>query len=174
MIFFNTLYKETESLLKQETRLKQTGKNAVIWTLTQLSTNTILRCKWENLFGKASGYAKEAHEILLQRIVTMFLKSKQQIIQEQLQLKPQKFSQSLRQSLAKPKSANNRSSSKERMEGAGKAVKASAVPEIVTKLRKDTGSPETVQQFLMNLKKGNINSTLQFLTGKELVRILKL
>ena len=169
--FFIALHKEAESLLKQESVLKQTGKNAVIWSLQQLSTSITLRSKWENLLGKATGYAKAGHVILLQRIVSMFLKSKQQIIREPLQLKPQKSSQSLRQSLAK--SSDNTSSSKVRSEGNGKALKASAVPEIVKELRKNTKNPETVQQFLANVKKGNVNSTLQFLTGKELVRILK-
>ena len=169
--FFIALHKEAESLLKQESVLKQTEKNAVIWSLQQLSTSITLRSKWENLLGKATGYAKAGHVILLQRIVSMFLKSKQQIIREQLQLKPQKSSQSLRQSLAK--SSDNTSSSKVRSEGNGKALKVSAVPEIVKELRKNTKNPETVQQFLANVKKGNVNSTLQFLTGKELVRILK-
>ena len=104
----------------------------------------------------------------------MFLKSKQQIIREQLQLKPQKSSQSLRQSLAKL-AADNISSSKARSEGdrEGKVLKASNVPEIVTELRRNAKNPKTVQQFLANVKKGDVSSTLQFLTGKELVRILK-
>ena len=170
--FFITLHKETEVLLKQESILKQTGKDAVIWALKQLSTSAILRSKWESLLGKASGYAKAAHVILLQRIVTMFLKSKQQIIREQLQLKPQKSSQSLRQSL--PKSTKNTATSKTITEGGENASKAlNAIPGIVTELRKNAKNPEKVEQFLASLKEGNASSILHFLTGKELVRILK-
>ena len=42
---------------------------------------------------------KAASIIVLQRVVSMFVKSKQQIIREQLHLKPQKKSKSLRQTL---------------------------------------------------------------------------
>ena len=34
--------------LKQESVLKQTGKDAVIWSLKQLSTSAILCSKWES------------------------------------------------------------------------------------------------------------------------------
>ena len=134
--FFISLHEETEVLLKQESILKQTGKDAVLWSLKQLSTSAILHSKWESLLGKASGYAKAAHVIPLQRIVTMFLKSKQQIIREQLQLKPRKSSQSLRQSL--PKSTKNTATIKTRTEGGENASKAiNAIPDIVTELRKN-------------------------------------
>ena len=73
--------------------MKQTGKDAVIWSLKQLSTSAILRSKSESLLGKTIRYAKAAHVILIQRIVSM------------LQLKPKKSSQSLRQRL--PKSTKN-------------------------------------------------------------------
>ena len=102
----------------------------------------------------------------------MFLKSKQQIIREQLQLKPQKSSQSLRQSL--PKSTKNTATSKTRTEGGENVAKAqNAIPSIVTELRKNAKIPEKVEQFLASLKEGDAGSILHFLTGKELVRILK-
>ena len=53
--------------------------------LEQPSTSAILPFKWKRLLGKASGYAKAAH-VILQQVVTMFLKSEQQIIREKLQL----------------------------------------------------------------------------------------
>lgn len=172
LIFFITLHKETEALLNHEIILKQTGKDAVIWSLKQLSTSAILRSKWESLLGKASGYAKAAHVILLQRIVSMFLKSKQQIIREQLQLKPQKSSHSLRQSL--PKSTKNTAISRTRTEGEENASKAlNAIPGIVRELRKNAKTPVKVEQFLASLKRGNASSFLHFLTSKELTRILK-
>ena len=81
----------------------------------------------------------------------MFLKSKQQIIREQLQLKPQKSSQSLRQSLPS-KSTKNTATSKTRTEGEENAAKAlSAIPSIVTELRKNAKIPEKVEQFLASL-----------------------
>ena len=110
--------------------------------------------------------------VLLQHIVTMFLKSKQQIIREQLQLKTQKSSQSLRQSL--PKSTKNTATRKTRTEGGENAAKAqNATPGIVTELRKNAEIPEKVEQFLASLKEGDASSPLHFLTGKGLVRILK-
>ena len=45
--------------------------------------------------------------LILQRIVSMFVKSKQQITREQLQLNAQKHSTSFRQSLKKTKSVKN-------------------------------------------------------------------
>jgi hypothetical protein len=53
----------------------------------------------EKVVGERSGEEEAASIIILQRIVSMFLKSKQQIIREQLHLKPQKQSKSLRASL---------------------------------------------------------------------------
>jgi hypothetical protein len=52
----------------------------------------------EKVVGERSGEEEAASIIILQRIVSMFLKSKQQIIREQLHLKPQKQSKSLRAS----------------------------------------------------------------------------
>ena len=57
---------------------------------------------WQKLLGSEDNETFRAGSvILLQRIVTMFLKSKQQIIREQLQLKGNKQSSSLRQTVCK-------------------------------------------------------------------------
>ena len=53
--------------------------------------------------GVLSGENEVASIIILQRLVSIFLKSKQQVIREQLNLKPQKQSKSLRQSLCSGK-----------------------------------------------------------------------
>ena len=53
--------------------------------------------------GVLSGENEVASILILQRLVSIFLKSKQQVIREQLNLKPQKQSKSLRQSLCSDK-----------------------------------------------------------------------
>jgi hypothetical protein len=60
-------------------------------------------------------FVRAGSVLLLQRTVTMFMKSKQQIIREQLQLKAKKQSSSLRQSISKerkPKSKETKQLSK--------------------------------------------------------------
>ena len=52
-------------------------------------------------------------EVVLKRVPTMFLKSKQSIIREKLDLKPQKGSLSLRQDLKSKTSKNSKSAQSE-------------------------------------------------------------
>ena len=104
----------------------------------------------------------------------MFLKSKQQIIREQLELKPKKSIQSLRQGLSKVANKTNNTKGEGKEKEEGKTLRFSGnVPEIAMELRNNVTNPDSVQHFLSYLKNGNANSILQFLTGKELVKILK-
>ena len=91
--FFIVLHKEVETFMG-------TGmdKDIVVRCLQYLSCNQHIRTEWKKVVG-LSGENEAASVIILQRIVSMFVKSKQQIIREQLHLKPQKQSKSLRQSL---------------------------------------------------------------------------
>jgi hypothetical protein len=76
--------------------------------LQVLSESSELREKWAKvLCGEENEMFMAARILILQRIASMFVKSKQQIIREQLQLKAQKHSASFRQSLKKTKSVKN-------------------------------------------------------------------
>jgi hypothetical protein len=76
-------------------------KDTVIHGLKYLSESKDLRTEWRKVVGDLSSDKEEAGSvILLQRITSMFAKSKQQIIREQLSLKPQKQSKSLRRTLS--------------------------------------------------------------------------
>ena len=75
-------------------------KDTVVQCLKHLSVSEHLRAEWKKVVGVLSGEDEAASIILLQRIASMFVKSKQQIIREQLHLKPQKHSKSLRQTLS--------------------------------------------------------------------------
>ena len=67
-----------------------------------MSEDPQLRKMWHELLGGGeSDTFKAGSIILLQRVVGMFLKSKQQISREQLQLKPNKKSSPLRQTVCK-------------------------------------------------------------------------
>ena len=71
--------------------------------LAVLSEDNELRKLWNELL-KAKNDHDNFHAgsvLLLERTVTIFMKSKQQIIREQLQLKAKKQSSSLRQSISK-------------------------------------------------------------------------
>ena len=75
-------------------------KDTVLQCLKHLSVNQRIRTQWESVVGISSGEEEKAGCIIvLQQVVSMFVKSKQQIIQEQLHLKPQEKSKSLRQTL---------------------------------------------------------------------------
>ena len=93
--FFIVLHQEVEYFVAR------TGidKDTVVQCLQHLSRSEYIRAEWEKVVGVLSGEDKAASIITLQRIVSMFLKSKQQIIREQQHLKPQKQSKSLRTSL---------------------------------------------------------------------------
>ena len=76
-------------------------KDIVIHGLKYLSESKYLRTEWRKVVGDLSSDKEEAGSvIILQRITSMFAKSKQQIIREQLSLKPQKQSKSLRRTLS--------------------------------------------------------------------------
>ena len=173
--FFVTLHHETELLLKQQSVLVSNGKNAVIWTISELSKNCKIREKWENILGKSSGYAKAAHVNPLQRLVTFFLKSKQQIIREQLQLKPKKSSQSLREGLKVSTNKSGKCTSKTGSQAPGvPGSEEKSIPPEIVHVRQNMKCAETVRQFLMALKLAEeLKSIIQFLTGRELMKILK-
>ena len=80
--------------------------------LAVLSEDNELHKLWNELL-KAKNDHDNFHAgsvLLLERTVTIFMKSKQQIIREQLQLKAKKQSSSLRQSISKERKPKSRNS----------------------------------------------------------------
>ena len=120
--------------------------------LEKLSKNKEIRAKWSSIVPISN---TPSSVVLLQRIVTFFLKSKQQIIQEKGGLKPNKKSMAIRQQL-KTK---------------GQPSKQMKIKEI--DLRAENTTPN---QFLQNLSvypELKQKEILSLLNGKELAKILK-
>ena len=82
---------------------------------------------------------------VLQRVPTMFLKSKQSIIREKLDLKPQKGSLSLRQYLKSKTSKKSKSTQSE--------SKATKKPAVIKELEKHFEKPEITVQCVVPLGK---------------------
>ena len=119
------------------------------------------------LYGEENEVFRAACILILQRIVSMFVKSKQQIIREQLQLKAQKHSTSFRQSLKKTKSVKN--TMKQPSEKELKTI------ECVRVFRRNPEDPNCVTVFLTEAFKNSADAPniLSKLHGCELSRILK-
>ncbi|CAB4030591.1 Hypothetical predicted protein, partial [Paramuricea clavata] len=99
--FFVYLHNIIEQIVKE--RLESCADKDILKTcLKFLSEDLNLRKLWQKLLGDEDDDTFRAGSVLLlQRVTAMFLKSKQQIIREQLQLKANKQSSSLRQTVGK-------------------------------------------------------------------------
>ena len=90
--FFIILHQEVNEFFKA-----CIDQDTVLQCLKHLSVNRRIRTQWESVVGISCGEKEKAASIIvLLRVISMFVKSKQQIILEQLHLKPQKKSKSLR------------------------------------------------------------------------------
>ena len=87
----------------------------------------------------------EVQVAVLQRVPTMFLKSKQSIIREKLDSKPQKGSSSLRQDLKSKTSKKSISTQSE--------SKATKKPAVIKELEKHFEKPEITVQCVVPLGK---------------------
>ena len=132
--------------------------------LAVLSEDNELHKLWNDLL-KVKNHHDNFHAasvLLLQRTVTIFMKSKQQIIREQLQLKAKKQSSLLCQSISKerkPKSKNKKQLSK--------------ADECVQAFRENPTDPVKVIEFLTSVFSTDEPSiVLNKLFGKELTLIL--
>ena len=94
--FFLFLHQLTESMLSRDNVLREKG-NILKYCLEQMSLHKDLRQKWNALLPPDTDAT--ASVVVLQRIVTFFIKSKQQILREKEGLKPDKNSYSLRQQI---------------------------------------------------------------------------
>ena len=79
---------------------------------------------------------------VLQRISTMFLKSKQQIIREKPNLKPQKGSVALRQDIKKPKKKRSKQTE------IPSSIPGNQTPDIIVRVQKNFENPEIVVECL--------------------------
>ena len=153
---FVYLHNITEQIVKEQ--LNTCGdKNILTTCLKFLSEDPHLRKLWQKLLGYEEDESfKAGSVIVLQQVVSMFLISKQQIIREQLQLKANKQSASLRQSVGKrPKPKED-------------------LVECVVMFRGNPTDPSTVQEFLKEVFKNFIPSViLSKLRGDELTSILQ-
>ena len=105
--FFVYLHTVVEKIVKVALG-RCADKDILKHCLEVLSESSELRQEWAKVFCQEENEMFRAARILiLQRIASMFVKSKQQIIREQLQLKAQKHSTTFRQSLKKVKSVKN-------------------------------------------------------------------
>ena len=156
--FFVYLHVLVEEMLKPLNFETQRG-NVLLQCLSELSKNKELREKWLALVSNSD---LKTAIVVLQRVVTFFVKSKQQIVREKEGLKPNKNSISLRQGI---KSSIKKNTSRQ----------TRASTEILT-LREAFGCSKTVADFLSNLEKlpqTDRKALLSELHGKELTKILK-
>ena len=140
----------------------------IINCLKDMSINIKLRLAWETICKNAFPIAVQIS--VLQRISTMFLKSKQQIIREKLNLKPQKGSVALRQDIKKPKKNKN----KYKLIEITSSVPGNQTPDIVKLLQENFEKPEIVAECLREIGKAtDPQSHLNHLTGKQLTKLLR-
>ena len=104
--FFTFLHTVVESILSPH-NIQREKSNILKYCLEQISVNKELRDKWNELL--TPGTDAITSVVVLQRIVTFFLKSKQQIFREKEGLKPIKNSMSLRQQVKGSKSVSKSS-----------------------------------------------------------------
>jgi len=141
------------------------NEQSIIDCLKAMSVNKNLRDVWGNM---CKEYPIEVQVAVLQRICSMFLKSKQQIAREKLNLKPQKGSVALRQEVKKPKGKKHAVSKQKQ------AISADETPAIIVKLRENLTQPETVSQCLEEIGQAfDAQKLLENLTGKQLTKLLK-
>ena len=166
--FFVYLHTAVEDVVGK--KLKEHAEKSLLrYCLQVLSESQELREMWSNVLVKSEDKLFNAASIMiLQRIVAMFVKSKQQIIREQLQLKARKQSTSLRQTLKKAKSdkiIKKQQTGKEEVKQY----------QCVSDFRQNSDDPAHIVMFLDNTftNPAEAPEILNRLHGKELSNILK-
>ena len=127
--------------------------NILIDCIEKISKNKMLREKWSCIVPISD---TPSSAILLQRIVTFFLKSKQQILREKGGLKPNKSSMAIRQQLKKKGKPSKQKDSKE-----------------IDELRSGNITSDQFFQSLSVYPEFKQEEILSLLNGKELAKILK-
>ena len=155
--FFLFLHNLVESLINSTTMITHKG-NILIDCLNKLYKNKELREKWIHVISKSD----VTSVVLLQRIVTFFVKSKQQIIREKSGLKPNKGSMAIRQQLQCKVQPDKK--------------KNTAIEKEVNGVRSGSLTSDSITDFLHSLSvypESKQEELLQQLNGKELSTILK-
>ena len=161
--FFVLLHDFTEEYLSQS-KLETHGDKIAIACLRVMSASCEIREAWKGIC--RSKFLTEVQVAVLQRVSTMFVKSKQSIIREKLDLKPQKGSLSLRQDL-KSKTSKKSTCTKSESE-------ATKTPAAIRERVKHFEDPEITVRCLVEISKGNDpEGDFNHLTGKHLTKLLK-
>ena len=161
--FFVLLHDFTEEYLSQS-NVETHGNKIVIDCLKAMSASCEIREAWEGMCKRT--FLIEVQVVVLQRVSTMFVKSKQSIIREKLDLKPQKGSLSLRQDL-KSKTSKKSTCTKSESE-------ATKTPAAIRERVKHFEDPEITVRCLVEISKGNDpEGDFNHLTGKHLTKLLK-
>ena len=161
--FFVLLHDFTEEYLSQS-KLETHGDKIVIACLKVMSASCEIREAWKGICRRK--FLTEVQVAVLQRVSTMFVKSKQSIIREKLDLKPQKGSLSLRQDL-KSKTSKKSTCTKSESE-------ATKTPAAIRERVKHFEDPEITVRCLVEISKGNDpEGDFNHLTGKHLTKLLK-
>ena len=150
--FFLFLHNLVESLITPTTMVAQKG-NILIDCLEKISKNKAIREKWSCIVPISD---TPSSVVLLQRIVTFFLKSKQQILREKGGLKPNKNSMAIRQQLKKKGKPSKQKDSKE-----------------IDELRSGNITSDQFLQSLSVYPEFKQEEILSLLNRKELAKILK-
>lgn len=172
--FFILLHDVVENLLSKSNIFSQ-GSKVVPMCLQYLANDKRIRQEWSSLVGKYS-FSKQVNVLVLEKICTMFVKSKQQIIREKLALKPQKGSSALRTEL-KGKVVKSKESAKikdsEQCSTAVSTSKQKSTSQFILDLREHFESPEKVSHCLHQIsQEPNSKELLSQLSGKELTKLL--
>ena len=95
--FLNVLHKKTSMHVKQQ--VHQNDEQCITDCFKELSLDNIVCNEWLNLTADVSGVSKGAKILGLQKFCTVFMKSKQKRVLDQMNLLPSKNNKSLAQSI---------------------------------------------------------------------------
>ena len=161
--FFVLLHDFTQEYLSQSD-LQTHGDKIVIACLKAMSASCEIREAWKGICRRK--FLTEVQVQVQVQVQVMFVKSKQSIIREKLDLKQQKGSLSLRQDL-KSKTSKKSTCTKSESE-------ATKTPAAIEELVKHFADPEITVRCLVEISKGNDpEGDLNHLTRKHLTKLLK-
>ncbi|KAJ7384820.1 hypothetical protein OS493_019497 [Desmophyllum pertusum] len=171
VVFFVALHDAVDILLSKYQLTVEKSK-VITNCLKHVSVDKHLREKW-CLLVNPYGFPKPVEVFVLEKICTMFVKSKQQIVREKFDLKPQKGSVALREEL-KGKIGKGKIGKGNSARGKQTASSTSSVvPEVVLKLRNNLESPEHVTSYMREIfQQRDKRDILLSLSGKELTKLL--
>ena len=163
LALFKFLHIKSSTLLKAN--IEQADSKAVVECLKVLSVNIQLRNLWGGIIDKLHTEKTNTSEssVLLMHVATMFVKSKQQRIREQLDIKPDKKSKSHSEAISRGKKKQQKPNDQQAIG-----------PQIISEVQKVFKKPEQLFEKLIHIANmDNAKEVLHFLDGKLLTKILK-